>query len=383
MTFSQHRYNVAGIYVHIPYCKQACSYCDFYFSTKIDSKSKFIEALLREINLRKGLINKTISTLYFGGGTPSLLSNDELSVIVNELKKNHVFEKHVEFTIEANPDDLTKEYCHSLLKIGVNRLSIGLQSFNNEELKIMNRAHNSQMNIEAVKIAQAAGFKNISVDLIYGSPWLNNEQWVSHLNRLDVLNVQHVSCYQLTVEKGTLLYHKMKKGEYSFPDDDNTANQFFTLIKFLKEKKFDHYEVSNFCKKDFISKHNSSYWKNVPYYGFGPSAHAFDGEKRYKNVANVYEYTRNIFANKIWYETELLTPAQKYNELILTGFRSVFGVDLRRIVLLLDQSFANYFQRKVQKYLENGEIQCENYIYKLSEKAFLFADKISADLFYI
>lgn len=372
---------MAGIYIHIPYCRKACSYCDFYFSTNTDSKNELLAALHKEIVLRKDFITGTIETIYFGGGTPSLLSSNEIDGMLKLIYSNYTISEQPEITLEANPDDLNETYLKELFSIGVNRLSIGLQTFDNNELVELNRLHSSNKNTEVVQLAKAAGFTNITVDLIYGSPWLSHEQWNTNIDRVLELDVPHVSCYQLTVEEKTLLHHRIKKGEIKGPDEDKIAEQFTILIQRLKENGYEHYEVSNFAKPGFFSRHNTSYWKDVPYFGFGPSAHAYDGTNRYMNVANLHQYIKQIELGQSWFTVETLNATTRYNELILTGLRTVFGVSLPKLVEKTDQTHANYFQRKAQKYIENGQMVKNGYIYTLTEEAFLFADHISADLF--
>jgi oxygen-independent coproporphyrinogen-3 oxidase len=372
---------MAGIYIHIPYCRKACSYCDFYFSTNTDSKSDFLNALHKEIVLQKNFIPGQIETIYFGGGTPSLLSANEIKAILELIHSTYTVSNTTEITLEANPDDLNEAYLSNLLKAGVNRLSIGLQTFDNTELNELNRLHSAEKNTQVVQLAKAAGFKNITIDLIYGSPWLSHEQWKKNIEHVIALDVPHISCYQLTIEEKTLLHHRIKKGEIKGPDEDKIAEQFHVLIQSLNAAGYEHYEVSNFAKPGFYSRHNTSYWKDVPYFGFGPSAHAYDGKNRYMNIANLHQYIKKINNGETWFTTEELTPSTRYNELILTGLRTVFGVSLPKIVEKTDQTHANYFQRKAQKYIDNGQMIKNGYIYTLTEEAFLFADHISADLF--
>lgn len=374
---------MSGIYIHIPYCRQACSYCDFYFSTNLSTKNKLVDALLQEIVLRRHETTANIGTIYFGGGTPSLLSIEEMEQVLFAIHKNHTVDAGAEITLEANPDNLTEEYLTGLKNAGVNRLSIGLQSFNEQELKELNRAHNAVQNITVVKKAQAMGFDNISVDLIYGTPWLTAEGWENHLQKVIDLNVQHISCYQLTIEEKTELHHRLQKGQVNEPDDELTEQQFLVLIETLKQAGFVHYEVSNFGKPGFFSRHNTSYWKDIPYMGLGPSAHGYDGVNRYANVRNLHTYIKQTEQGSGWYEVEERNEKNIYNDLVLTGLRTIFGVDLVLIEKKLNQSYVNYFQRKAQKYLENGQMVKENYVYTLREEAFLFADRISQDLFWI
>ncbi len=375
---------MAGIYIHIPYCKQACTYCDFYFTTTFSSRGKFLNALLKEIELQKHFFSgNKVNTIYFGGGTPSILEKKELSDILNALHKTFAVAGDAEITLEANPDNLTEDYLKELKEVGVNRLSIGLQSFKDSELIEMNRSHNALQSTEAIKKAQLSGFENISIDLIYGTSWTNEEEWATQLDEVIKFNVQHISCYQLTVEEKTVLHHKIKTGIIAQPDDERTEKQFLILIDKLRDAGFVHYEISNFGKPEFFSKHNTGYWKDMAYLGLGPSAHGYNGNKRYANVANVHNYCEALEKGSAWFATEDLTPKDIYNDLVLTGLRTVFGIGLPLIEKKLDQSFVNYFQRKAQPFIQRGDIIKEGYVYRLKEESFLFADKISSELFYI
>jgi oxygen-independent coproporphyrinogen-3 oxidase len=375
---------LAGIYIHIPYCKQACSYCDFYFTTSLSSKPKFIEAILKEIELQKNFFSgQQIKTIYFGGGTPSMLSKSELNSMLKAIHENFAVDPEAEITLEANPDNLIQSYLYELLEIGVNRLSVGLQSFKDLELVEMNRSHNAKQSIECIKMAQETGFKNISVDFIYGTPWTSEAEWMDQLDEVIKLNIQHISCYQLTIEEKTVLHHKIKTGVLAQPDDERTEKQFLILIKKLRDAGFVHYEISNFGLPGYFSKHNSSYWKNIPYLGLGPSAHGYNGTSRFANMRNIHAYCEAINLEKKWFIVEQLTPKDIYNDYVLTGLRTVFGVELPLIEKKLDQSFVNYFQRKAQPFIESGEIIKEGYVYRLKEESFLFADRISSELFYI
>lgn len=375
---------MAGIYIHIPYCKQACSYCDFYFTTTLSSKDKFLKSLRAEIELQKYFLkNIPIQTIYFGGGTPSMLSCDEINSILHSIRNSFSISANPEITLEANPENLTPDYLKALLLTGVNRLSIGVQSFKDSELKAMNRAHASLESISAIKNAKQVGFENISVDLIYGTPWTNEIEWEKHIQSVIDLEIQHLSCYQLTVEEKTALHHKISIGEEKKTDDEQTEKQFLSLIKRMKEEGFVHYEISNFGKPNYFSKHNTSYWKNIPYLGLGPAAHSYSGTSRFSNISNVHVYCDKIEKGEIWFSEEKLSSKDRYNDLVLTGLRTIFGINLPDIERQLDQSFANYFQRKIQPFIIEGRVVKNGYNYSLKEESFLFADKISADLFYI
>jgi len=278
---------MSGIYIHIPFCRQACHYCDFHFSTSLKNKKPFLKALLKESELRRNYLgNEKIQTIYFGGGTPSLLTKDEILFIIDELHKYHEIEPAAEITLEANPDDLSIEKIKELKQTPVNRLSIGIQSFFDEDLKFMNRTHNAEEAVSSVKASQDEGFENITIDLIYGTPTLTNENWEQNLSRALSLNVPHVSCYELTVEPNTALHSFIKKGKIGPLDEQKTAMQFEMVMNRMKAENFIHYEISNFCKEGFYSRHNSNYWSRKKYLGLGPSAHSYNGTSRQWNIAN-------------------------------------------------------------------------------------------------
>jgi len=277
---------LAGIYIHIPFCRKRCSYCDFHFSTTFSNyRGELVAAIIREIELRKSEINEPIETIYFGGGTPSILTEDELSSILGQIHRSFQFSKEVEVTLEVNPEDVTEETTSFWKKMGVNRISIGLQSFKESDLKWMNRAHDLDQGYKAVELLKKQGFENISVDLIYGLPGLTLLEWENHLKHVISLHIQHISAYCLTVEKRTALNHFVKTGKLKIPNEDIQSEQFNLMLRILKQNGFLQYEISNFAKPEFESKHNSSYWQNKPYLGVGPSAHSFDGKTRRWNGA--------------------------------------------------------------------------------------------------
>jgi len=373
---------MSGIYIHIPFCKQACHYCDFHFSTSLQNKNTFLLALKKEIELRKDyLIGNKISTIYFGGGTPSLLSLKEISDIFDSLTNYFSIDADAEITLEANPDDLTKEKIKELKRTPINRLSIGIQSFFDEDLKLMNRVHDSAEAKASVKFAQEAGFKNITIDLIYGIPTLTNENWKKNIATAFSLNVQHISAYCLTVEPKTAFADFVKKGKIKNVDEQKSAEHFEIMIAEMKINGFYQYEISNFCKEGFYSRHNSSYWKQEHYLGLGPSAHSFDGVSRQWNIANNNSYTQSLKKNEILFEKEILTKEQRYNEYILTSLRTMWGTDLDYIKNNLGNDLLNYCLEEAKLYLLSGNLkQMENKLY-LTDKGKLFADKIASDLF--
>ena len=324
-----------GIYIHIPFCKQACHYCDFHFSVSLQKKDAFIRALLEEIRLQKNYLISTdskpspVSTIYFGGGTPSILSAQEIKNILDEIKKNYPVKEDAEITLEANPDDLTKEKLKSLKDTGINRLSIGIQSFSDADLKFMNRVHDSKMALDSIKAAQDTGFSNLTIDCIYGTPTLSDEQWIHNLKTALELGIPHLSCYSLTVEPRTALAQFIKTGKVPPVEEAKAASQFELLMQFADDNNYEQYEISNFAKNKMYSLHNSNYWKNENYLGLGPSAHSYNGTSRQWNVASNSAYIESLHQHKIPFEKEELTITQQYNEYILTSLRTIWGCDLQ------------------------------------------------------
>tara|TARA_B110000503_G_scaffold28205_1_gene45211 strand:+ start:3187 stop:4311 length:1125 start_codon:yes stop_codon:yes gene_type:complete len=374
---------MAGIYIHIPFCKQKCTYCDFHFSTTFsDYRSEMIEAILKEIDLRKVyLLNQQIQTIYFGGGTPSLLTENEIVKILTKIRNEFIVLTDVEVTLEANPDDITEEKLAIWKHAGVNRLSIGLQSFKESDLKWMNRAHTVEEANQCVSIAQNAGFKSLTVDLIYGLPNLSLEEWQDHIQRLIDLKVPHISAYCLTVESNTALDHLVKKGKVIPSSDEAQAEQFLLLIDLLEKNGYEQYEISNFCLKNSTSLHNSNYWKGEHYLGIGPSAHSFDGKSRSWNVANNRKYIKGIQQNRDCFETETLSNRDLFNETILTGLRTKYGVGITPLKNLL--SFTPDFESMIKDFKHKNWLTEVNERYYLTQEGKLMADYITSELFII
>jgi len=372
---------MAGIYVHIPFCKKRCSYCDFHFSTTFSSyREKLIAAICLELEMRKAeLKDIPVETVYFGGGTPSLLTKDELFDILHAVRAHYHLVEIPEITFEVNPDDATEENLLAWKEIGINRLSIGLQSFQESDLTWMNRSHSTQQGETAVRLAQAHGFDNISIDLIYGLPDLSNEQWLSHLKRALDLKVQHISSYCLTIEPKTALNHFVAKGKLSRPTEDQQSEQFDLLVSTLGQARFEQYEISNFAKDQLYAKHNSAYWNFTPYLGVGPSAHSFDGVKRRWNVANNTKYYQQMGKNQDWYEVEILSVSEKWNEYFLTGLRTKWGV-LKRSIMELG-GFNSTELKQLDSYLQNDLMRLNDDHYVLTEKGKLQADGIASSFF--
>ncbi len=376
---------MAGIYIHIPFCKQACHYCDFHFSTSLDNKSAFVEALKKEMNFQKNYLSgEKISTVYLGGGTPSILSQKELSQIFESLHEHFDIAENAEITLEANPDDLTEEKIKQLAASPVNRLSIGIQSFYDDDLRMMNRAHNSGEALDAVKFAQENGFDNISIDLIYGSPGLSDHQWRNNLQIAFALNVKHISAYCLTVEPRTALAHQVKIGQVPNVSEQHSSAQFEIMLAAMHYSDYIQYEISNFCKDGAHSKHNTNYWLKEKYLGLGPSAHSYNGASRQWNVSNNAAYIRSLSQdNDVWFEKEELTSGQQYNEYIMTSLRTIWGTDINYIASAFGEEIALYCSREVEKYVSSGNVLLEENKLFLTDKGKLIADRIASDLFII
>lgn len=381
---------MSGIYIHIPFCKQACHYCDFHFSVSLSKKDDLVKAIVTELELRKNEIEAPIETIYFGGGTPSLLSVVELKLIIKSIYKNYKVIDAPEITLEANPDDLTQLNTPNNMtpifehyrKIGINRLSIGVQSFYEDDLKLMNRAHNAH---EAVNCLTEATryFDNITIDLIYGVPNMSNEKWLSNIERALSFGVNHISSYALTVEPKTAFASFIKKGTMDAPKDEVAHQHFQLLVSTLQQHNFTHYELSNFGKEGFFSKHNTSYWLGKPYLGVGPSAHSFNGTERAWNVANNSQYIKAIQENKLPITRELLTVNDRFNEYIMTGLRTIFGVSLDKVEVDFSPETLQLLLTSSQKYIDKGLLAITEQILLTTEKGKFLCDGIASDLFIV
>lgn len=379
---------MAGIYIHIPFCKSPCNYCNFHFSTSLAQKNDFVEALLTEIKLQNIYLGlETVDTIYFGGGTPSLLEADDLEKIFTSLYKEFNISETAEITFEANPDDITKEKLQVWKQNGINRLSIGTQSFIERDLQFMKRAHTAEEAKKSITLAAESGFENITIDLIYGVPNQTEMDWLSNLSTAMSLPIQHLSCYALTVEEDTILYHDIRKGKTPAPVDENASSHYDILMAFALENGMEHYEISNFCKPGFESKHNASYWQNKTYLGLGPSAHSFKRISRQWNVANNKKYIDSLKENKLAFEEETLSKTDQLNEYIMTGLRTKWGIDLsyietqfgkkKEVMNKIGAEDQTMFEWEIKR-SENGTA----FIYKLSNKGRHFADGIASNLFF-
>ena len=370
-----------GVYFHIPYCKKACHYCNFHFSTSIQSKAELTEAIVKEIELVNGKDSRLISTIYFGGGTPSLLLRKELKMILDKMKSSFKIIENAEITFEVNPDDVTESMLQFWKEQGINRLSIGIQSFRDEDLKWMNRAHQSSQAIDAVNLAKNVGFDNYSIDLIYGIPGLSDEAWNSNIEQVLAFNIPHLSAYALTVEPKTALKSMIEIGKSVDVDEDQQARQFLILSDKMIAAGYEHYEISNFAKPGMRSKHNTSYWNNIPYFGFGPGAHSFDGKSRYWNVSHNSRYIEAIAQEILAYEKEDLTPMQLLNEYIMTSLRTMEGTSLVTIQQKWGEENVVKVQVKLQNWVSQGYINFNGDRFYLTREGKLFADGIAGDLF--
>lgn len=373
---------MAGIYIHIPFCKQACHYCDFHFSTSMKKKDAMIDALIQEIHLRKNEIKEPVETIYFGGGTPSVLSNVEIDQILEPIFSLFEVVENPEITLEANPDDLSIERIIELSKSKINRLSIGIQSFYEDDLQLMNRAHNADEALQCLKTATQY-FDNISIDLIYGMPNMSIEKWRSNVNLALSINIPHISSYALTVEPKTALASLIKKGKIANTDDGLAHEHFLTLVEMLENAGFVHYELSNFGKTEYFSKNNSAYWLGKKYVGIGPSAHSFDGKNRSWNIANNSIYIQKIQANELPNEVETLSIQDRYNEYVMTGLRTIWGVSIERIEKEFDLKYKDYLLKEAQYYIDKEQLELENNILKTTLKGKFFCDGIASELFWV
>jgi oxygen-independent coproporphyrinogen-3 oxidase len=373
---------MAGIYFHIPFCKQACHYCDFHFSTSLQYKDDLLKAMLKEVAMRKEyLAGQTIESIYFGGGTPSLLSETEISRLIDSVANIYPISSDVEITLEANPDDLNSVKVADFRKTAINRFSIGIQSFFEEDLKWMNRAHNASEAESAIKRVQDAGFENITADLIYGFPLLTDEKWTYNIQQLISMEIPHISAYSMTVEPQTALGHFIKKGEQKPMNEGQSADQFMQLIEQLEEKGYEQYEISNFAKSEAYSKHNSNYWRGIPYLGIGPSAHSFNKETRHWNINNNPKYIAAIERKELPSEEEILTPANRINEYIMTSLRTKWGMNLNYLNSNFDSSYFEDFHKKLEELLDAGKITIENNSCTLTAAGKILADHIASELF--
>lgn len=373
---------MSSFYIHIPFCKQACHYCDFHFSTSMKKKDEMIQALAREIAMRKNEIDDDIETIYFGGGTPSVLQISDLKFLIDEVYKNYNVSEDVEITLEANPDDLTALQILKFSDSPINRLSIGIQSFFEDDLQMMNRAHNV---VQAKECLQEATkyFDNITIDLIYGIPEMSNEKWLKNIETALSFGIPHISAYALTVEPKTALKKLIEKGEIPKPKDETAENHFFILVEKLKQNGFIHYELSNFGKEGYSSKNNTSYWLGKKYIGIGPSAHSYNGTHRSWNVSNNLIYIKEIQNNRLPSEIEKLTVSDRYNEYVMTGLRTIWGISLDKIQSDFGQEYYDYLVKTSENLITKGLLEKNGQKITVTQKGKFLSDGLASELFFL
>jgi oxygen-independent coproporphyrinogen III oxidase len=373
---------LAGIYLHIPFCKQACSYCNFHFTTSLHYKDDLVKALAKEIELEKDYpTGEEINTIYFGGGTPSILKIEDLSLMMEGIRRHYKVGGEAEITLEANPDDITRDKVRGWKDLGVNRLSIGIQSFFEEELKWMNRAHTAAHAKQCIEIANTEGISNLSIDLIYGSPLLSDKMWEENVKTAIEYNIPHLSCYALTVEEKTPLHKQIESQAKEKVDEEKQGRQFLLLMDWLKLAGYEHYEVSNFSKPGCRSRHNSSYWKGEKYLGVGPSAHSYNGTERRWNVYNNTVYIKGIIEGTPGREVEVLTTEQKFNEYVMISLRTIEGMSIDEIERGWGSEWRDFVKMMMTKYVEQGLVAAKENRFQLTREGMLFADGIASDLF--
>lgn len=373
---------MSGIYIHIPFCRKACHYCNFHFSTTHSHKQRVVAAIVKEIELRKNYLpSKKIESIYLGGGTPSILSQSELDSIFNEIYKYFDVVGEAEITLEANPDDLNAARLDELKKSPINRLSIGVQSFRDEDLQWMNRAHSAKEALESIKLAKQIGFESLSIDLIYGTPNLTNKAWENNILQAIDLGVNHISSYCLTVESKTALSHFIEKGKIEQLSEEQASQQFDILIETLEQNGFEQYEISNFAKEGKYAVHNTNYWMNKPYLGIGPSAHSFNQNERSWNIANNIVYAEAIEKNELPLETEVLSVANKLNEYVMTSLRTKWGCDLEYIETHFGYKYADQIAQQAYPHLVKKHLIKNGHTLLISKEGKFFSDGIASDLF--
>jgi oxygen-independent coproporphyrinogen-3 oxidase len=372
---------MAGIYIHIPFCKKKCNYCDFYSIVALHLLPKLIDCIGKELKIKKDyLAESEINTIYFGGGTPSLLNKEQFATIFDVIFSEYSVNEDAEITFEANPDDLTTDFFNSIGSLPFNRISIGIQSFDNEDLKRINRRHTAAQAIEAVLNAQQARFKNISIDLIYGLPFQSLQKWEKQLDTAFNLNVQHISAYGLTYEKGTVLWKQRKKGIVKEVDEETMYEMYVLLVKKMKQNGFDAYEISNFALPNFRSRHNSSYWKQESYIGVGPSAHSYDLTSRQWNVASISGYIKAIENNSEFFEREELTFEDKYNDFILVSLRTAEGIDLKTLENEFGTDMVTYCLKNIKPFIDSQKVNFLDNKLRLTINGILISNQILMQL---
>lgn len=375
---------MAGIYIHIPFCKTRCIYCDFYSTTRGELKSLYIQALCRELEMRKDYLKgEKIETIYFGGGTPSQLAEEDFKQIFSTVQEHYGMEYCKEITLEANPDDLSQEYLCQLSTLPFNRISMGIQTFDDPTLKLLKRRHNAQTAIDAIDKCRQAGFRNISIDLIYGLPGESKERWLNDLKQAIKLDVEHISAYHLIYEENTPIYKMLKQHQIQEIDEDSSLQFFTLLIEELQKAGYEHYEISNFCRPGKYSRHNTSYWKGIPYLGCGPSAHSFNGVAREWNISSIDQYIKGIEENQRIFDTEYLDRITRYNEFIITTMRTVWGTPIEKIKQEFGDELWKYCKKMVDPYLKSGKLEEIDGSWRLTREGIFISDSIMSDLLWV
>jgi len=372
---------MAGLYIHVPFCAKRCLYCDFYSQTNTKYKEDYIKAVVHELHLRKNYLNgDLVETIYFGGGTPSQLQANDFKQIFNTIANLYDISSCKEITLEANPDDISAEYLDILKSFPFNRISLGVQSFDDETLHFLNRRHNRKQAIKAVHLCQDTGFHNLSIDLMYGLPKQTNKTWETNLTEALQLKIPHISAYHLTYEKGTALYQMMQKGVISPVDEEISIQLFHTLIDKLTEADYIHYEISNFCKQGSFAQHNTAYWANQKYIGIGPAAHSYDLQSRQWNTASITDYIQKVMNGQTFFEKETLDPKAQYNEYVLTRLRTMWGIDLDDLLKRFDNDAYQYFLKQAETYIKKKWLKKNDNTIKLSRQGIFLSDNILLDL---
>jgi len=375
---------MAGIYIHIPFCKTRCIYCDFYSTTRSELKRKYINALCRELEARKEYLRgEPVHTIYFGGGTPSQLEEADFRQVFETIGQTYGLESAQEITLEANPDDLTEAYVTMLRTLPFDRVSMGIQTFDDPTLRLLNRRHDAAQAIEAVHRCRQAGFRNISIDLIYGLPDETEQRWQHDLQQAVSLDVEHISAYHLTYEEGTRIHEMLQSRRIREVDEESSVRFFTTLMDTLATAGYEHYEISNFCKPGLHSRHNTSYWQGIPYLGCGPSAHSYNGEEREWNVASLEDYIRSVEAGERQHETELLSPTTRYNEYVMTRLRTRQGISLSETAQKFGTKRRQYCTQTATPYLNSGKLELRDGHLRLTRQGIFVSDGIISDLMFI
>lgn len=376
---------MAGIYIHIPFCKQKCHYCDFHFSTRLSYRSEMVKALCRELMLRRRFFSTDrVTTVYLGGGTPSVLTASQWQQLMDAITDHYDIAADAELTVECNPDDLDEEKLHLFHSLGVNRLSIGVQSFDDRLLRQLNRSHTAGQAENAIRLAVKEGFDNLTVDLMYGLPKTDHLYWADQIQRVLRFGIPHLSAYCLTIESNTVFHHLHQKGTLQLPDDEEGKTQFAMVMDRLQSAGFEQYEISNFALPGYVSKHNSGYWLQQHYLGIGPSAHSYDGTSRGWNVAHNQEYINALANDRLPYTSEQLTPRDQLNDYLLSRLRTKWGVELKTVEQLASGLNVTAFRKALNQHLERGNlVQREAHLICLSEQGKYLADRVISDLFVV